>query len=408
MTTALRVVIVALCAGAAAILGPGARGAAAQQPFKYIGPKQCTNCHDHDAEKLWYEKKEIPEVHRLFPDQNNAGHINSLKQLEAKKSDEYAKAVGLADKYDGAGSCVACHGTVWGGEANAGVSCESCHGPGSGYKDPHQVKDSYEKSVKEFGMTRLVGNFAGWTQQCTNCHVMTDEKLIAAGHPSGDDFDLSKKFVPVSLHFKKMYEAADVAAVARGEMQAVLRRRGRATAPAATPTAAPEAAAPAASAPPGATAVAPATPPATASAAPTPAPAATAPPAAAAPAPAATTPAAAAPTRSVAVSPPSTPVATASPTTRAARTTLPIVDPARPPAGSPTSIEPPPADAGLAASPAGAPASAGATPAQPAEIPASPAVAITTTSSNQFLWVAIGVLALAIAIVGIALVRRKR
>src|SRR5215831_7311761 len=249
MTTTLRVVMVAVSTGAAAIVGPAVRSAAAQQPFKYIGPKQCTNCHDHDAEKLWYEKKEIPEVHRLFPDQNNAGHINSLKQLEAKKSDEYAKAIGLADKYDAAGSCVACHGTVWGGEANAGVSCESCHGPGSGYKDPHQVKDSYEKSVAQYGMTRLIGNFAGWTQQCTNCHVMTDEKLIAAGHPSGDDFDLSKKYVPVSLHFKKMYDAADVAAVARGEMQAVLRRRGRATAPVATPPAAPEAAASPASSP---------------------------------------------------------------------------------------------------------------------------------------------------------------
>src|SRR5262249_53940963 len=127
MTTRLQVLIAAVIVGGAAIAGPAVRSAAAQQ-FKYIGPKQCTNCHDHDAEKLWYEKKEIPEVHRLFPDQNNAGHINSLKQLEAKKSDEYAKAIGLADKYDGAGSCVSCHGTVWGGEANAGVSCESCHG----------------------------------------------------------------------------------------------------------------------------------------------------------------------------------------------------------------------------------------------------------------------------------------
>src|SRR5262245_24361902 len=175
MTTTLRLVSVVVIAGTAAIAGPGAWNVAGQQRFQYLGPKQCTNCHDHDNEKLWYEKKEIPEVHRLFPDQNNAGHINSLKQLETQKSDEYAKAIGLADKYDAAGACVACHATVFGGEANAGVSCESCHGPGSGYKDPHQTKDSYEKSVAQYGMTKLIGNFAGWTQQCTNCHVMTDE-----------------------------------------------------------------------------------------------------------------------------------------------------------------------------------------------------------------------------------------
>src|SRR5262249_159844 len=432
MTTTLRVVMVVAGVSAAAIAGPVVRTAAAQQQqFKYIGPKQCTNCHDHDAEKLWYEKKEIPEVHRLFPDQNNAGHINSLKQLEAKKSDEYAKAIGLADKYDGAGSCVSCHGTVWGGEANAGVSCESCHGPGSGYKDPHQQKDSYEKSVKEFGMTRLVGNFAGWTQQCTNCHVMTDEKLIAAGHPSGDDFDLSKKFVPVSLHFKKMYKGEDVAAIAKGEMQAVLRRRGRAT-PTATPTAAPDAAAPAAPAttaaaptaaptaapaaaptaapatpPAGAAAPVPSAPPAASSAAPAPAPA-TAAPATATPAPASSAPPAPAPRPPAAASPASAWAARA--TSAAARSVArpAPIDPARPPAGSPTSIEPPPAvDVAPAAAPAST-ASPAATQPTSGDASATPAVAVKTLVPNQYLWVGVCVGVLAVVIAGIVLTRKRR
>ena len=147
MTNGVRTIVVILIAAAASIPDVTARRAAAQQRFTYVGPKQCTNCHDHDPEKLWYEKKEIPEVHRLFPEQNNAGHINSLKQLEAQKSDEYAKAIGLVDKYDAAGSCVACHATVFKGDANAGVSCESCHGPGSGYLDPHQKKDAYDIAV---------------------------------------------------------------------------------------------------------------------------------------------------------------------------------------------------------------------------------------------------------------------
>jgi len=71
------------------------------QTFQAVGPNECLNCHDHDEERAWYEKKEIPEVHRLFPDKAaNAGHINSLKQLEAPKSKEFAAAIGLADKYD--------------------------------------------------------------------------------------------------------------------------------------------------------------------------------------------------------------------------------------------------------------------------------------------------------------------
>ena len=235
MTGALRVITIAVIAGAASTIGPFAARAAAQARFTYVGPKQCTNCHDHEEEKLWYEKKEIPEAQRLFPDSKNAGHINSLKQLETPKSDEFAKAVGLADKYDPAGLCATCHATVFRGDVNAGVSCESCHGPASGYIEPHQKKDTYDASVAQFGMTRLIGNFAGWTQQCTNCHVMSDSRLIAAGHPSGDDFDLSKKFLPVSLHFKKTYAPADVDAIASGEMQAALRRRRAITAAAAAP-----------------------------------------------------------------------------------------------------------------------------------------------------------------------------
>lgn len=398
MSSRVRVVVAGAAMTLASVVGCVA-AAAAQPRFDYIGPKQCTNCHDHDPEKEWYEKKEIPEVTRLFPDQKNAGHINSLKQLEAGKSDEFAKAVGLADKYDAAGSCVSCHATVWRGEANAGVSCESCHGPGSGYRDPHQKKDAYDTSVKEFGMTRLVGNFAGWTQQCTNCHVMTDDRLIAAGHPSGDDFDLGKKFVPVSLHFKKTYTASDVAGVARGEMQAVLRRRGRANATAVPPTA---------------EVVAAPTPSASAGAA---APA-TAPPAASPPSPPAGTAADVPPAASSARAPvlpapkpPKPPPSAAAMALQPRASSRPApIDPASPPAGSPTSIEPPPpiapasdAAAPAAAAPAVPPASTSA-----AGAPAvAPAVAVRTDGFTAGTWIAVGIVALALVGVAVGVIRKR-
>jgi hypothetical protein len=161
-----------------------APAAAAQQKFTAVGPNECLNCHDHDDQRTWYEKKEIPEVQRLFPDKGaNAGHINSLKQLETPKSNDFAKAIGLADKYDTKGACVTCHATVFAGDANAGVSCESCHGAASGYLKPHQTKGAYDVSVAQYGQTKLVGNIQGWTQQCTTCHIMDDDRLIKAGHP---------------------------------------------------------------------------------------------------------------------------------------------------------------------------------------------------------------------------------
>ena len=293
------------------MLGASA-GLMAQQPFQYLGPNECLNCHDHAAEKEWYEKKEIPEVQRIFPDKSaNAGHINSLNQLETAKSDEFAKAIGLKDKYDLNGACVTCHATVYRGDANAGVSCESCHGPGSGYLKPHQTKDSYDLSVAQYGMTKLIGNMQGWTQQCTNCHVMNDDRLIKAGHPAGDDFDLGKRFLPVSLHFKKKYSATDVTVVGKSELEGIIRRRrGLTTVAEGTPAAPPAAAAPAAAPGTAATPEAPAVP------------AASAPPETRAPA--------------TAAAPTTAPASPSAPRPAAARVS------AGPPPGSPTSIEPPP------------------------------------------------------------------
>src|SRR4029453_7307485 len=83
-----------------------------------LGPNKCTSCHDHDKQKAWADKDT---------------HAKALTQLEDKKAAGYAKAIGLADPYDLKGSCVGCHATVFSGDANAGVSCETCQGAGSDY-----------------------------------------------------------------------------------------------------------------------------------------------------------------------------------------------------------------------------------------------------------------------------------
>lgn len=239
----MRQLSLALVAAFSATLG--VRPADAQQRYQTLGPNECVNCHDHQTERQWYEKLEIPEVRKLFPEKGaNAGHINSLKQLETPKSNEYAKAIGLKDKYQLNGACVRCHATVFAGDANAGVSCESCHGPSSGYVKVHQTKGAYEQSLK-VGMTPLIGNLQAWAQQCTGCHVMDDPALIAAGHPDGNDFDLGKKYGPVSLHFKKKYSAADLTTVGRGRVQALIAKRGGGAAAPAPPAPVPAPPAPA-------------------------------------------------------------------------------------------------------------------------------------------------------------------
>jgi len=216
-----------LCAAlfVAATLIVRASPVSAQGRFQVVGPNECLNCHDHDSERQWYEKQEIPEVQKRFPAKGaNAGHINALKQLEAAKSAGFAGAIGLRDKYDLNGACVKCHATVFKGDANAGVSCESCHGPASGYLKPHQTKGAYSQSLS-LGLIDIVGKIPAWAQQCASCHVMDDQRLVAAGHPSGDDFDLGERFVPVSLHFKKKYSAGDVSVISREMVRGIIARR---------------------------------------------------------------------------------------------------------------------------------------------------------------------------------------
>jgi hypothetical protein len=337
MRHAILVAVLGAAVGWAAAL-PSA--VTAQQRFDFVGPSQCLNCHDHTPEKQWYENKELVEVKRLFPEKGaNAGHINSLTQLDTPKSDEFAKAIGLADKYDVNGACVRCHATVFQGDANGGVSCESCHGPGSGYLRPHQTKGTYDQAVAQYGMTRLIGNLQGWVQQCTNCHVMDDDRLIKAGHPAGDDFDLAKKYVPVSLHFKKSYTAEQVDAVAKPAMDGIIRRRRPNSAPIAPiSTLPPMTTDPAVGGAPGALAPPPPPPPAGGTTATPP------------PAPRRTTPA----------------------------RPRPAVDPSLPPPGSPTSIEPPPPLPGDPAPPPVTPPPA----ATPATQPVTSAPPLEDESSN--------------------------
>jgi hypothetical protein len=378
LLTAALVVCASTRSGASGAPGAAAAGAA-QQKMQMLGPGQCLNCHDHDKEGDWYNKKELLEVVRLFPEKGaNAGHVNSLNQLESPKSDAFAKAIGQADKYDVNGACVRCHATVFNGDANAGVSCESCHGPASAYLTPHQVKGSYDTAVTQYGMTRLVGNIQGWTQQCTNCHVMDDDRLIKAGHPAGDDFDLSKRYLPVSLHFKKTYTPDQVNAIAKNEMAGIIFRRRPGSAP--PPLVAPPSASPVVG---GGAPVTLAPPPP-----PSPEPP---PPTAVASQPAAAPPAVPAPAR----------------TPKPAAAKAPAVDIAQPPAGSPTSIEPPPpppsasTTAGSASAPATPPPAAA-----PPPVAGPPADSTSGLLTGPWLWV--GLALVLIAVVVVAVMKRRK
>ena len=213
---------------------------AAQQ---YTGPSKCVGCHDHEKPATKWQKEEPAQ----FKDK---AHFNTRKQLDGPKAATYAKAIGLADSYDVKGSCVACHSTVFRGDANAGVSCESCHGPASGYMDPHQVKGSYAKALS-LGLRDLKSKPPVIAKACVTCHLTTDRKLVAAGHPAGAEFDVGaglKKLV----HWATAYDYAAVSAAGKAAMGAGGARAAAAAPPAAAAPGAAKGAPPAAAAKPGA------------------------------------------------------------------------------------------------------------------------------------------------------------
>jgi len=301
-----------LLAVAAATLLVGSRRIEARQAAQYVGPGQCLNCHQHDRESQWYQKGEQAAVQKLFPDHGaQAGHLNSDKQLDDPKAKAYAAAIGLKDPYDVKGACVQCHGTVFSGDMNAGVSCEKCHGPASKYLSVHQTPGNYQAAVAA-GMVDMQAKPEVWGKQCIGCHILTDDRLKKAGHRDGSDFDLSVKYPPVSGHFRtKTYSAAEIAAV-----WSTLRPKPGAAAPP------PPAAAPAAAPPPAPT--------------PTPAPAVATPPTPA-PAPARATPPPATPPPTAARGGRATPAATAA----ANPPPAPTVAPSPPAAPPPAVIAPP-------------------------------------------------------------------
>ncbi|MFH0866530.1 MAG: cytochrome c family protein [Bacteroidota bacterium] len=97
---------------------------------KYIGAGKCKMCHNSAAKGAQYDKW------------LSTSHTKAFTVLSSEASLAYAKANGIADPTTDS-KCIKCHSTAASVDASLvdatltkeeGVSCESCHGPGSTYK----------------------------------------------------------------------------------------------------------------------------------------------------------------------------------------------------------------------------------------------------------------------------------
>ncbi|MBI5167916.1 MAG: cytochrome c family protein [Candidatus Eisenbacteria bacterium] len=128
----------------------------------YVGVKNCKKCHSSAAKgaqyKQWSESK----------------HSQAFLVLASPKALEIAAAKGIKDPQK-AKECLECHVTGYGADASmfeatysdsAGVGCESCHGPGSGY-----YKSSTMKAIKAGTQDgKALGLVMPTKEVCAKCH----------------------------------------------------------------------------------------------------------------------------------------------------------------------------------------------------------------------------------------------
>ena len=135
-----------------------ATGSQAGDAADLVGVKSCKMCHKGEKKGDQFGKWEA------------SAHSKAYTMLAGAEAKAAGAKVGV-DNPQASGKCLKCHSTAYNGtEAKAsetvtveeGVSCESCHGAGKGYKSADTMK-SHEASVKG-------GMVSPATKSCENCH----------------------------------------------------------------------------------------------------------------------------------------------------------------------------------------------------------------------------------------------
>lgn len=141
---------------------PAKAAAAATGKFDYVGSAKCGMCHKSDA------KGNQLKVWQASP------HAKAYATLQGEKAKQIATEKKLAKPAHESPECLKCHATAAMTAAPAtakvkleeGVSCESCHGPGSAYQAMNVMKaiTAGTQDVKAVGFVKADAT------TCTKCH----------------------------------------------------------------------------------------------------------------------------------------------------------------------------------------------------------------------------------------------
>ncbi|MEM1298135.1 MAG: multiheme c-type cytochrome [Pseudomonadota bacterium] len=158
---------------------------------KALGATTCSQSTCHSAEKPWPNSSVTQQEYVVWKAQDP--HAKSFKTLQTKKARSIAGNLGLGSPTS-AKLCLDCHTLNIAPDHREdtfnqaeGVTCESCHGPASGWLGVHQTGLYFYQRNLEEGMYPTTDPTAR-AELCLSCHMGTSEKFVdhkmfVAGHP---------------------------------------------------------------------------------------------------------------------------------------------------------------------------------------------------------------------------------
>ncbi|HWX53787.1 MAG TPA: multiheme c-type cytochrome [Verrucomicrobiae bacterium] len=157
---------------------------------KYVGPGTCGSSACHGSIQPRTLTLVLQNEYSTWVTKD--AHFKALHSLDNPVSKRMAQILEI-DNPAASPKCLACHALAVSPEEKArefdveSVSCESCHGPASGWLESHMLKDWTPQKSFALGMVDL-SDPASRSETCLSCHLGTttkdvDHKMLAAGHP---------------------------------------------------------------------------------------------------------------------------------------------------------------------------------------------------------------------------------
>lgn len=157
-----------------------------QNSHTYVGAETCGMCHKTEKQgsqfSIW----------------KNSSHSKAFETLKSEKANKIAQEKGFKTPAAETPECLKCHTSGYDVDASTfgkkfkvedGVQCETCHGPGSDYKDMKVMKDK-ELAVKNgLVMNEKLENF------CTGCHNVESPTFV--------DMDIEKAWDKIKHNIPK-------------------------------------------------------------------------------------------------------------------------------------------------------------------------------------------------------------